>query len=418
MVDFQTGSWSSFRLPKRPQLCPHCLSPTSLCVPLCEPIFLVEGFSFAELAYHHIYTVFICWWRSSLSIPVRFIPGSSAVPESLGSQASCLSGAVFACKLPNPPVFFKSSLDYSWYLIYCKRHVHSCTVLFPSTSPVCVCTYLLLRWHWLVTLGSLRGAQCNCMSVHTAACSPRVTTPSIPSFCLLPTPLPSGTHLSVFCIQDTVLILFCWFICFLFVLHSTHKWEKSQFLSFSTWLISLITTPLRPIHGVASGDVSSFRWVVCRCTHLPPDPRAARTRVLAAVRNAARGRGVLCSGRLLEEDRWRWIQCWIFRQKGGQRADAKGMRLVWTEECRWRGRRRWVGHVLVGAPRRRLGFRWSKACFCNQQENRDPQQAFRLWLKKKHEEQLRERKTEELRKQEEFLFFLKGAAGRDRAFKQ
>ncbi|XP_010834996.1 PREDICTED: coiled-coil domain-containing protein 181 isoform X2 [Bison bison bison] len=53
-----------------------------------------------------------------------------------------------------------------------------------------------------------------------------------------------------------------------------------------------------------------------------------------------------------------------------------------------------------------------------EQENRDPQQAFRLWLKKKHEEQLKERKTEELRKQEECLVFLKGTEGRDRAFKQ
>ncbi|XP_072589050.1 coiled-coil domain-containing protein 181 isoform X3 [Vulpes vulpes] len=53
-----------------------------------------------------------------------------------------------------------------------------------------------------------------------------------------------------------------------------------------------------------------------------------------------------------------------------------------------------------------------------EQENRDPQQAFRLWLKKKHEEQLKERKTEELRKQEECLFFLKGTEGRERAFKQ
>uniref|UniRef100_A0A2K6F1F6 Coiled-coil domain-containing protein 181 n=1 Tax=Propithecus coquereli TaxID=379532 RepID=A0A2K6F1F6_PROCO len=52
------------------------------------------------------------------------------------------------------------------------------------------------------------------------------------------------------------------------------------------------------------------------------------------------------------------------------------------------------------------------------QENRDPQQAFRLWLKKKHEEQMKERKTEELRKQEECLFFLKGTEGRERAFKQ
>nr|XP_037841914.1 coiled-coil domain-containing protein 181 isoform X3 [Chlorocebus sabaeus] len=53
-----------------------------------------------------------------------------------------------------------------------------------------------------------------------------------------------------------------------------------------------------------------------------------------------------------------------------------------------------------------------------EQENRDPQQAFRLWLKKKHEEQMKERKTEELRKQEECLFFLKGTEGRERAFKQ
>ncbi|XP_059001892.1 coiled-coil domain-containing protein 181 isoform X3 [Mustela lutreola] len=53
-----------------------------------------------------------------------------------------------------------------------------------------------------------------------------------------------------------------------------------------------------------------------------------------------------------------------------------------------------------------------------EQENRDPQQAFRLWLKKKHEEQLKERKTEELRKQEECLFFLQGTEGRERAFKQ
>ncbi|XP_047377289.1 coiled-coil domain-containing protein 181 isoform X2 [Sciurus carolinensis] len=52
------------------------------------------------------------------------------------------------------------------------------------------------------------------------------------------------------------------------------------------------------------------------------------------------------------------------------------------------------------------------------QESRDPQEAFRLWLKKKHEEQVKERKTEELRKQEECLFFLKGTEGRERAFKQ
>ncbi|XP_005861279.1 PREDICTED: coiled-coil domain-containing protein 181 isoform X3 [Myotis brandtii] len=54
----------------------------------------------------------------------------------------------------------------------------------------------------------------------------------------------------------------------------------------------------------------------------------------------------------------------------------------------------------------------------SRQENRDPQQAFRLWLKKKHEEQLKEKKTEELRKQEECLFFLQGTEGRERAFKQ
>lgn len=54
----------------------------------------------------------------------------------------------------------------------------------------------------------------------------------------------------------------------------------------------------------------------------------------------------------------------------------------------------------------------------SRQENRDPQQAFRLWLKKKHEEQMKERKTEELRKQEECLFFLQGTEGRERAFKQ
>ncbi|XP_077878398.1 coiled-coil domain-containing protein 181 isoform X3 [Ictidomys tridecemlineatus] len=53
-----------------------------------------------------------------------------------------------------------------------------------------------------------------------------------------------------------------------------------------------------------------------------------------------------------------------------------------------------------------------------EQESRDPQEAFRLWLKKKHEEQMKERKTEELRKQEECLFFLKGTEGRERAFKQ
>ncbi|XP_060053928.1 coiled-coil domain-containing protein 181 isoform X4 [Erinaceus europaeus] len=52
------------------------------------------------------------------------------------------------------------------------------------------------------------------------------------------------------------------------------------------------------------------------------------------------------------------------------------------------------------------------------EENRDPQQAFRLWLKKKHEEQLKERKTEELRKQEECLFFLRGTEGRERAFQK
>lgn len=52
------------------------------------------------------------------------------------------------------------------------------------------------------------------------------------------------------------------------------------------------------------------------------------------------------------------------------------------------------------------------------QENRDPQQAFRSWLKKKHEEQLRERRTEELRKQEECLFFLQETEGREKAFKQ
>ncbi|XP_055964579.1 coiled-coil domain-containing protein 181 [Sorex fumeus] len=54
----------------------------------------------------------------------------------------------------------------------------------------------------------------------------------------------------------------------------------------------------------------------------------------------------------------------------------------------------------------------------SRQENRDPQQAFRLWLKKKHEEQLRERRTEEIRKQEECLYFLKGTEGRERAFRQ
>nr|KAF6396301.1 coiled-coil domain containing 181 [Rousettus aegyptiacus] len=54
----------------------------------------------------------------------------------------------------------------------------------------------------------------------------------------------------------------------------------------------------------------------------------------------------------------------------------------------------------------------------SRQGSRDPQQAFRLWLRKKHEEQVKERKTEELRKQEECLFFLRGTEGRERAFKQ
>lgn len=54
----------------------------------------------------------------------------------------------------------------------------------------------------------------------------------------------------------------------------------------------------------------------------------------------------------------------------------------------------------------------------SRQMNRDPQAAFRLWLKKKHQEQMRERKTEELRKQEECLFFLRGTEGCERAFKQ
>ncbi|XP_008590726.1 PREDICTED: coiled-coil domain-containing protein 181-like [Galeopterus variegatus] len=58
-------------------------------------------------------------------------------------------------------------------------------------------------------------------------------------------------------------------------------------------------------------------------------------------------------------------------------------------------------------------FGWSSF-----RENRDPQQAFRSWLKKKHEEQMKERKAEELRKQEECLFFLIGTEGRERAFKQ
>ncbi|KAF6292564.1 coiled-coil domain containing 181 [Rhinolophus ferrumequinum] len=54
----------------------------------------------------------------------------------------------------------------------------------------------------------------------------------------------------------------------------------------------------------------------------------------------------------------------------------------------------------------------------SREESRDPHQAFRLWLKKKHEERLKERRTEELRKQEECLFFLRGTEGRERAFKQ
>lgn len=125
------------------------------------------------------------------------------------------------------------------------------------------------------------------------------------------------------------------------------------------------------------------------------------------------GTGVLCPVRLCSEPGG--SEC------GGQCADAKVIRPVWTERCRWRGRRRRAGHglVLVGGPGRHPGLlRRSRACSCHQQESRDPQQAFRLWLRRKHEEQLRERQTEELRKQEEFLFFLQGAAGRDRAFKQ
>ena len=71
----------------------------------------------------------------------------------------------------------------------------------------------------------------------------KFTPPSLPHL-FLSSPHPSGYHLFVLCVYESVSVILHLFICFL---DSTCKWNL-QCLSFSVWLISLSIIPSRSIH--------------------------------------------------------------------------------------------------------------------------------------------------------------------------
>ena len=58
-------------------------------------------------------------------------------------------------------------------------------------------------------------------------------------------PLPSGNHQFLLCIYESISVLLCLFICFVFEI--LHVNEIVWYLSFSVWLISLGVIPSRSI---------------------------------------------------------------------------------------------------------------------------------------------------------------------------
>ena len=116
------------------------------------------------------------------------------------------------------------------------------------------------------------------------------------------TPLPSGNHLFVLCIYDSVSVLCLFF--FFFFLKIPHISEIIQCLSFNAWLISLSIIPSRFIQVVTNDKILFFfyGWVIFHCMYVPHllypficDGHLGCFCILAIVHTAAMTIGVLIS---------------------------------------------------------------------------------------------------------------------------
>ena len=82
-------------------------------------------------------------------------------------------------------------------------------------------------------------------------------------FSTLPTPIPTGNHLFVLCIYDTVSVLLCLFTCFI---DSTYRWNHATLVF--PWLSSLSIIPSRSTYVVVNGKISLFcLWLSNIHTH-------------------------------------------------------------------------------------------------------------------------------------------------------
>ena len=75
-------------------------------------------------------------------------------------------------------------------------------------------------------------------------------------FSTLPTPIPTGNHLFVLCIYDTVSVFLCFFTCFI---DSTYRWNHAALVF--PWLISLSIIPSRSTHVVKWQDFILCLWL-------------------------------------------------------------------------------------------------------------------------------------------------------------
>ena len=75
-------------------------------------------------------------------------------------------------------------------------------------------------------------------------------------FSTLPTPIPTGNHLFVLCIYDTVSVFLCFFTCFI---DSTYRWNHAALVF--PWLISLSIMPSRSTHVVKWQDFILCLWL-------------------------------------------------------------------------------------------------------------------------------------------------------------
>ena len=78
---------------------------------------------------------------------------------------------------------------------------------------------------------------------------------------------PSPSPLATTCIYESVFILFCLLVCFVFQI----PWISEYGICFSpVWLISLSIIPSGSIHAVASGKISFFSYdrVIFHCVHM------------------------------------------------------------------------------------------------------------------------------------------------------